>query len=548
MVAAQRNSSDPWSIGHEGISAQDADPKAAAKLAQMETYAPVRDERQTDCGYWPRNADRVTRRSAANPPARELCTLAVSEGTVCGSATTKVTGVETMNKSASPSRVLTQMTPGDVARVEQFVVEALALQQAGHIEQAMQIYQDVLAEQPTNASALTFLGMAHFQRRDFVEAERLIATAIAFRPEYVDAFNNLGNVFLAQGRLAEAGLCYQNALSRNPSFAPAIVNLGVVLRRLGCYEEAESLYQAALKTCADSEIIHYSHGTLLLMRGKVGEAIAELEWVHRRLPDDHTRQALAMAYYSGGEYARARQILAEWHAADPDNPIANHMLAAYVGEAEAVPDRASDDYVRSVFNSFAGSFDQVVHGLDYRVPTLVAATLQQLFGPGQRNLRVLDAGCGTGLCGTSLRAYADRLTGVDLSAGMLAKAKESELYDELVMAELTEFLGAAGPRYDLIAAGDALCYFGDLGKVLSLLAGRLHRRGVLVATFELSQEGKPGGYKLNLHGRYSHQRDYLLNGLDQAGLRTREVVESELRREIGVPVRGMLVVGEKPQL
>jgi hypothetical protein len=37
----------------------------------------------------------------------------------------------------------------------------------------------------------------------------------------------------------------------------------------------------------------------------------------------------------------------------------------------------------------------------------------------------------------------------------------------------------------------------------------------------------------------------LLNVLDQAGLRTREVVEADLRREIGVPVRGLLLVGEK---
>jgi predicted TPR repeat methyltransferase len=462
------------------------------------------------------------------------------------SATTEVTGVEAMNKLAEPARVLAQMTADDVARVEQRVADAAELHQAGQIEQAMQIYQDVLAEQPTNASALAFLGMAHFQRGAFVEAERLIATAIAFRPDYVDAFNNLGNVFLAQGRIAEAGLCYQNALSRNPSFVPAIVNLGVVLRRLGCYEDAESLYQASLKTCPDSEIIRYSHGTLLLMRGKVDEAIAELEWVHRGAPDDQTRHALAMAYYSAGQFEQARNLLAEWHAAAPDNPVANHMLAAYLGEGEAVPSRASDGYVCSVFDSFAGSFEQVLDGLDYRVPTLMAEKLQQLLGPGRRDLRVLDAGCGTGLCGPALRAYANRLTGVDLSAGMLAKAKGSELYDELVKAELTEFLGAAGPQYDLVAAGDALCYFGDLSEVLTLIAARLRQGGTLIATFELRQESEADGYKLNPHGRYSHRRDYLLATLEQAGLRAREVVEADLRREIRAPVRGLLVVGEKP--
>jgi tetratricopeptide (TPR) repeat protein len=135
-----------------------------------------------------------------------------------------------MNKSAKPTRVLTQMTPDDLAQVERRIIDARTLQQAGQLEQATQIYEEVLAEQPTNASALNFLGMVHLQRGAFGEAERLITTAIAFQPDDVDAFSNLGNVFLAQGRIADAGLCYQNALSRNPSFVPAIVNLGTILR------------------------------------------------------------------------------------------------------------------------------------------------------------------------------------------------------------------------------------------------------------------------------------------------------------------------------
>ena len=44
---------------------------------------------------------------------------------------------------------------------------------------------------------------------------------------------------------------------------------------------------------------------------------------------------------------------------------------------------------------------------------------------------ILDAGCGTGLCGPLVAPHAQRLTGVDLSAGMLAQASEKGVYDEL---------------------------------------------------------------------------------------------------------------------
>ena len=38
-----------------------------------------------------------------------------------------------------------------------------------------------------------------------------------------------------------------------------------------------------------------------------------------------------------------------------------------------------------------------------------------------RSLDVLDAGCGTGLCGPLVAPYARRLVGVDLSEAMLAR-------------------------------------------------------------------------------------------------------------------------------
>jgi predicted TPR repeat methyltransferase len=51
-------------------------------------------------------------------------------------------------------------------------------------------------------------------------------------------------------------------------------------------------------------------------------------------------------------------------------------------------------------------------------------------------LDVLDAGCGTGLCGTIIAPFACRLVGVDLSEGMLAHAKDKNVYHRLVKAEL----------------------------------------------------------------------------------------------------------------
>ena len=50
------------------------------------------------------------------------------------------------------------------------------------------------------------------------------------------------------------------------------------------------------------------------------------------------------------------------------------------------------------------------------------AEVEREFGNRSGSWDVLDAGCGTGLCGPGLRGRAGRLVGVDLSPEMLKRA------------------------------------------------------------------------------------------------------------------------------
>lgn len=55
----------------------------------------------------------------------------------------------------------------------------------------------------------------------------------------------------------------------------------------------------------------------------------------------------------------------------------------------------------------------------------------------------MDLGCGTGLMGPLLRQHVEHLAGVDLSQGMIDKARERGCYDELAVGELAAHLQAA---------------------------------------------------------------------------------------------------------
>jgi predicted TPR repeat methyltransferase len=247
--------------------------------------------------------------------------------------------------------------------------------------------------------------------------------------------------------------------------------------------------------------------------------------------------------YRAGKVTEALEVYAEWLRVDPGNSVATHMLMACRG-GEA-PARASDDYVRDTFDAFAGSFDQVLDQLGYRAPTLIAELLARILPAPDNALVVADAGCGTGLCAPFLRPRARRLVGIDLSSGMLARARARKTYDELIEAELTTWLARQRPVHDLIVSADTLCYFGSLESVLSGAATALRPGGRLVFTVEQAEDGVTA-YQLTSSGRYSHAEPYLRDALAGAMFTAVDIVPAVLRQEIGHDVQGLLVSARRP--
>ena len=200
------------------------------------------------------------------------------------------------------------------------------------------------------------------------------------------------------------------------------------------------------------------------------------------------------------------------------------------------------DFVRAEFDRYAATFDDSLARLQYQAPRLVDEEIARVLGTPRPTLTVLDAGCGTGLCGPLLRPRAALLTGVDLSPAMIEVARRRAVYDALTVEELTAHLRRHRGTIDLIASADTLVYFGDLGEVTASAANALRPDGVFVFTAERVADGDaPGGYRLNPHGRYSHAHDYLVRVLGAAGFAAPSMREVHLRKEAERWVDGWLV-------
>jgi predicted TPR repeat methyltransferase len=436
-----------------------------------------------------------------------------------------------MEPSESSTRELT---------LEEAVSFAIVLQQNEQLAEAHEVYRRVLETAPHHPRALHYAGvLAHQQGRNG-EALALIERSLALVPDQADWYSNLGIVLQSDDRLDRAIDSYRRAIAIDPSHANAHNNLGVLLRATGQPAEAEAAYRSAIRLNPEHIDAYTNLGILLNGLKRTEEAAAcYCKVITLRPKHREARKLLALAHCTLGEVDKAVDIFEHWLEEEPGDPIARHMLAACTGRD--VPERASNGFVEKTFDGFAASFESKLARLSYRAPALVAAMLEDAGLEHSHRLDVLDAGCGTGLCGALVAPFARRLVGVDLSEGMLAHAKDKNVYHALIKAELTDYLRDHSEAFDLIVSADALVYFGDLTGVITAFAGALRPNGLAVFTLERAIEDGAGvDYRLELHGRYSHAPAYVERLLTFAGLQS-TIVQAQLRTEAGAPVPGLVI-------
>ncbi|VUC25562.1 unnamed protein product [Clonostachys rosea] len=162
-----------------------------------------------------------------------------------------------------------------------------------------------------------------------------------------------------------------------------------------------------------------------------------------------------------------------------------------------------DEQAQHFYDEWADGYETDNNGLGYASPQrAVEAIIKNLMVDARDNkLKVLDAGCGTGLVGACLAQSALAghfiLDGLDLSPGMLAAARQKGVYRELEEANLNEKIRKPDGSYDLVVCVGTLTV-GHVGPdVLREFARVAAPAGLIVATVHSSiWESK--GYKAEI--------------------------------------------------
>lgn len=154
------------------------------------------------------------------------------------------------------------------------LARAQAAHQAGRLEEARALYEQVLAAEPRQAEALHLLGYLWFQKADTARALDLIGRAIALQPAHPGYRYNRGLILQQAGRLEDAAADFQAVAALQPADLGAWESLGETLLALGRAEGALAAYDRAVALRPGSAVLRSNRGVALRLLGRLDEALA----------------------------------------------------------------------------------------------------------------------------------------------------------------------------------------------------------------------------------------------------------------------------------
>ncbi|MEZ0373517.1 MAG: tetratricopeptide repeat protein [Candidatus Sericytochromatia bacterium] len=204
---------------------------------------------------------------------------------------------------------------------------AFELHQRGELEQARELYQQALDQQPDTPDLIYILGVLASQQGDYARAIAQIQAAIALRHDQPIYHYNLAKAFKASDRLDQAKASFEQALALDPENAKAHFQLARLLQRLNQPEAALPHFQAAIRHQPDNIAHYFRFGEALQQTRRQAQAIAVFLQGLKIAPDHGpSHRNLGLACQMSGKplqalehYQRALQLLG------PDAAICNNL-------------------------------------------------------------------------------------------------------------------------------------------------------------------------------------------------------------------------------
>ena len=222
------------------------------------------------------------------------------------------------------SDVLEQPAVGGAQAIRLQLAGLLASQ--GNLGEAVENYQELIAEAPDLAEARAQLGIVLAAQGENSAARDCLEAALALAPGATEVRLNLAQILLALGELEGAMAHYRQVLARAPENLEALIGLGATLHQAGAAGAARPLLETALRLAPDDIRANAALGQLHLDGEDYDRAIACYEIAARGSEAPIIGFNLATALLRGGDWIGARrraEVLLEGHG---DFALGWHIL------------------------------------------------------------------------------------------------------------------------------------------------------------------------------------------------------------------------------
>jgi tetratricopeptide (TPR) repeat protein len=196
--------------------------------------------------------------------------------------------------------------------------QALAFEQQGRFNDAVQVWRAVVKTNPSDAAAFASLGVDLSRLQKYPEAAAAYKKALALNPQLPGIPLNLGLAEFKQGHFPSAIAPFQAALAADPSNQQARTLLGISFYAAGQFASAvEQLRTASSADPANTEL-HRVLAQSCLWAKQFDCALQEFQKILQQNPDSAAAHMLMGEALDG--LTRTPEAVAEFQAAAKSNP------------------------------------------------------------------------------------------------------------------------------------------------------------------------------------------------------------------------------------
>jgi predicted O-linked N-acetylglucosamine transferase (SPINDLY family) len=222
----------------------------------------------------------------------------------------------------------------------------------GRIDDAIEIYCQLLLEDPELADAHAHLGVVFAAAGRNDEARAALEAALALAPWATEVRLNLAHVLTALGRAGEAASAYREVIAERPDDVEALTGLAGALLAGGEAEAALRSLDLALAAAPDNVAINAKLGEIYLDFANFDAAVSHLEIAAQGTAIPGIVNNLGTALLRKGDWIGARRRMEALLREHPDYALGWHTLGLALIEG-GHPDRAGNAF-RSALTHDAG--------------------------------------------------------------------------------------------------------------------------------------------------------------------------------------------------